>query len=59
MTKMSRLHYWLMCLSVSCFMALVWGGVAWLIKPEHALITALIVFLVMFGMTSRGDEEGE
>lgn len=57
MGKTGQLSYWGLCIGLSGFMAAVWGGVAYLIKPEHALVVAMVVFLVMFGVTSRGEGE--
>lgn len=51
------MNYLLLCVLMSGFMASVWGGIAWLVVPHNALWVALVVFLVMFGVTVRSEED--
>lgn len=48
-------HHLLFCIVFSAVMAGAWGAVAWVFKPEQALVIAMIVFLMMFGILVRTD----
>jgi hypothetical protein len=47
-------HLWF-CVLFSAVMAAAWGVVAWVFKPEQAVIIAMVVFLMMFGILARTD----
>lgn len=44
---------------IAAVMAFAWGLVFYWLKPENAAITALVVFLVMFGVLARSEEREE
>jgi hypothetical protein len=51
-----KLEFLAFCVAFSAVMAAAWGAVAWVFKPEVAVIIAVVVFLVMFGVMARTEE---